>query len=96
MPANDRVKIDKAPKARGAKRPVKQVLDRLSAKMIAAIEDNAGLKPCCRKAKDHEVEFFETATQKPDIGPDMAVFTCACGARHTRFGVGGQAADNTL
>lgn len=70
-----------------SKRPVKGILDKLSAKHIASFGDNPHLKGCCADVMSHEVQFEKS---NPDLaGPDRAVFTCQCGCRHIRFMSGG-------
>jgi hypothetical protein len=72
----------------GNKRPVKEILDRVQAKHLVALEENDKLMACCRKSKDHHVEFFKT---NPNLeAADMAIYECNCGRRHYRVAVGGQ------
>lgn len=71
----------------GEKRKVRDVLDQISAKQLDALENNAALQPCCRNAKQHDVELFKTHDDAP--GPDLMVLTCSCGRRHFRMAGGG-------
>lgn len=71
-------------------RPKRRVRDDagMPAKYLRSMAENKGLKACCRKVDDMEVETLRTATQDRD-GPDQHVFTCAsCGRRHWRSAMG--------
>lgn len=88
-------RVTAAPLAVGNPRPVKDVLDRISAKMLLSLQ-NPKAKDCCGKPLEHQVQMFRTATQPEDLGPDMMVFTCGCGCRHIRMAGGGQGQSGEL
>lgn len=83
------------PQPVGAARPVGEVLDRISAKMLLSLQDGKK-KDCCGQPLEHQVQMFKTASQPDDLGPDMMVFTCACGCRHIRMAGGGQGQSGEL
>jgi hypothetical protein len=67
--------------------PVKKLFGLLPAKYIEALEQNQKISSCCRHPENHDIEAFKS---KPDEkAPDIYVFHCTCGRRHTRFCVGG-------
>jgi hypothetical protein len=74
----------------GAKKKVREVSHKISAKHLMKVKDNADLKPCCRKAEDHDVEFMKSASNETDQ-PDVMVMTCDCGCRHITIGSTGEA-----
>lgn len=74
----------------GAKKKLKDIAAKVSAKHLMKIKDNEDLKPCCRKAEDHDVEFFKTHSNETD-NPDLMVFTCSCGRNHYTLGSTGEA-----
>lgn len=74
----------------GAKQKVREVAHKVSAKHLMKIKDNAGLKVCCRKAEDHDIEFMKSAGNETD-NPDVMVMTCSCGRRHITIGSTGEA-----
>lgn len=81
-------RVTRAPKAVSHKRRVRDVIGNLSAKHLAALEDNPKLNDCCRKPKDHMVQLFKTHDDAP--GPDLMVLECGtCARKHYRLVVGG-------
>jgi hypothetical protein len=58
----------------------------MPAHYLAALEDNNNLRPCCRKAQDHQVEMVKTHADA--AGPDLIIFHCTCGRKHYRVAAG--------
>ncbi len=81
-------RVNHSPVITHNKRPVKDVLDRLPAKMLARFTEDPALDACCSDAMNHTVEFAKT---HPDAKhPDRATFECStCGKRHIRLAIGG-------
>lgn len=88
MPRSERVHLP--PASMGPKKKVRDVASKISAKHLMKVKDNKDLKPCCRKAEDHDVEFFKTHTNQTD-NPDLMVLTCSCGRNHYTLGSTGEA-----
>ena len=54
---------------------------------IEALEQNQLLAHCCRHPENHEIEALKS--HPDEKAPDIYIFHCHCGRRHTRFMVGG-------
>src|SRR3990167_925998 len=74
------------------KNKVRNVMDRIPAKVIDAFEGNPGLKPCCKNVRDHDIELFKTHEEL--VTPNMAIITCSCGRKHYRAAAGGVKVSN--
>ena len=56
-------------------------------KYIEALEQNQLISSCCRHPENHEIEAWKS--NENETSPDIYVFHCTCGRKHTRFIVGG-------
>ena len=66
---------------------VKRCPARLPTHYLETLEHNQKLASCCRHPENHEIEAFKSS---PDEKlPDIYVFHCTCGRKHSRFCVGG-------
>jgi hypothetical protein len=68
--------------------PVRQVRAVLPAKYLEALEQNQQIASCCRHPENHEVEALYSGPQAEGV-PDIYIFHCTCGRKHSRFCVGG-------
>lgn len=67
--------------------PVAKLIKLLPVKYMEALEQNQLIASCCRHPENHEIEAFKS---RPDEkAPDIYIFHCTCGRKHTRFCVGG-------
>lgn len=67
-------------------------------KFIEALEQNQKIAGCCRHPENHEIEAFYSCEEERWRGkdpqtdmpnpPDIYVFHCTCGRKHSRFCVG--------
>lgn len=55
-------------------------------KWFEGLEQNQLIASCCRHPENHEIEAHKS--HKEEKAPDIYIFTCTCGRRHTRFLVG--------
>jgi hypothetical protein len=59
-------------------------------KWITDLEQNQQIASCCRHPENHDIEAWYSSERDADLGiPDIYIFHCTCGRRHTRFCVGG-------
>lgn len=56
-------------------------------KYIEALEQNQLISSCCRHPENHDIEALKSHPDEPS--PDIYIFHCTCGKKHTRFIVGG-------
>lgn len=75
------------PKTACARYPVAKLGRIIPAKYIEALEQNQKIASCCRHPENHDIEAFYS--REGETAPDIYVFHCTCGKRHTRFCVGG-------
>lgn len=74
--------------------PAAKVWRLLPAKYIEALEHNQQISSCCRHPENHDVEALYSSDEDRAKGvPDIYVFHCTCGRRHTRFCLGSSEAD---
>jgi hypothetical protein len=60
----------------------------LPIKYLEALEHNQKISSCCRHPENHEIEARRS---HPDEGaPDIYIFHCTCGRKHSRFCVGAE------
>lgn len=59
-------------------------------KFMEYLEHNQKIATCCRHPVDHDIEARKSHPNEP--GPDIYIFHCTCGRKHTIFCVGGSAA----
>jgi hypothetical protein len=69
------------------RRPVAKLGNLIPIKYIEALEQNQLISSCCRHPENHDIEAFKSTPEEPI--PDIYVFHCTCGRKHTRFIVGG-------
>jgi hypothetical protein len=69
------------------RRPVAKLRKRIPIKYIEDLEHNQKISSCCRHPENHDIEAFKSKPEEP--GPDIYIFHCTCGRKHTRFVVGG-------
>lgn len=50
------------------------------------LEQNQLIRSCCRHPENHEIEARKSHPDEPV--PDIYVFHCTCGRKHTRFFIG--------
>ncbi len=67
--------------------PVAKLFGLLPVKYIEALEQNQKIASCCRHPENHDIEAFKS--RPGEDAPDIYVFHCTCGRKHTRFCVGG-------
>lgn len=67
--------------------PVAKLFDQIPAKYIEALEQNQKIASCCRHPENHDLEAFYS--KETETVPDIYIFHCTCGKKHTRFCVGG-------
>jgi hypothetical protein len=54
------------------------------------LEHNQKLASCCRDTSGHEIEAWYSTAEWAETGiPDIYIFHCSCGRKHSRFCVGG-------
>jgi len=71
------------------RRKVVEIRNRLPDKYITGLERNQLIASCCRHPEEHEVEAFYSCDDELDKRtPDIYIFHCTCGRRHTYFCVG--------
>lgn len=58
----------------------------LKSSHIEGMEHNQKIASCCRHPENHEVEAFKSHPEEQ--APDIYIFHCKCGKRHTFFCVG--------
>lgn len=78
--------------------PVAKLQNIIPLKYIEALEQNQLISSCCRHPENHEIEAFYSCEEErwrdknPDTDmpnpPDIYIFHCTCGRRHSRFCVG--------
>lgn len=51
-----------------------------------AMEHNQQIASCCRHPENHDIEAFKS--NENETAPDVYIFHCSCGNRHTRFCIG--------
>ncbi len=56
-------------------------------KYIEALEQNQQISSCCRHPENHEIEALKSKPE--EVQPDIYIFHCTCGRKHTRFITGG-------
>lgn len=62
----------------------------LPLKYFERLEHDQKIAHCCRHPENHEVEaWFSNAQDEANGTPDVYIFHCTCGKRHTYFCVGG-------
>jgi hypothetical protein len=54
---------------------------------IESLERNQKIPSCCRHPEDHDVEALKSHPGEKQ--PDIYIFHCTCGRKHTIFCVGG-------
>lgn len=70
--------------------PVAKLMNLIPLKYIEALEQNQQIASCCRHPEDHTlVAYFSCEEEAAKGVPDIYVFHCTCGKKHTRFCVGG-------
>jgi hypothetical protein len=70
--------------------PAAKLFSLLPIKYIEALEQNQKIASCCRHPENHEVEAFYSCEAEREKGtPDIYIFHCTCGKKHTRFCAGG-------
>lgn len=67
--------------------PASKVWTLLPAKYIEALEQNQKIASCCRHPENHEIEALKS--NENEAAPDIYIFHCTCGKKHTRFCCGG-------
>lgn len=67
--------------------PVKKLEGLIPVKFIECLEQNQLIKSCCRHPENHDIEAFKS--HPDEKAPDIYVFHCTCGRKHTRFCIGG-------
>ncbi len=67
--------------------PVARLIGTLPVKYLEALEQNQQIALCCRHPENHDIEGLKSSPLEPI--PDIYIFHCKCGRRHTRFCVGG-------
>lgn len=67
--------------------PVAKLGQLIPAKFIEALEQNQMISSCCRHPENHEIEAFKSKPE--ETAPDIYIFHCTCGRKHTRFCIGG-------
>lgn len=66
--------------------PVKRIAQHIPQKFYEHLEHNQKIASCCRHPENHEIEAKKSS---PNLkGPDIYIFHCTCGKRHTIFCVG--------
>lgn len=69
---------------------VAKVQRQLPVKYLEALEQNQLIPSCCRHPENHDIEALYSSDQDKEKGlPDIYVFHCTCGRKHTRLCVGG-------
>jgi len=61
--------------------------DLIPAKFFEALEHNQQIASCCRHPEEHDIEAFFSVAGEPV--PDIYIFHCTCGRKHSRFMCGG-------
>jgi hypothetical protein len=69
------------------RQPVNKLKHLFPPKYLEAMEHNQQIASCCRHPENHEVEAFKSKPEEK--APDIYVFHCTCGRKHTRFCLGG-------
>lgn len=70
--------------------PVAKLGHLIPATFLEALEHNQRIASCCRHPENHEVEaFYSSEADRAKGVPDIYVFHCTCGRKHSRFCVGG-------
>lgn len=54
---------------------------------IECLEHNQQISSCCRHPENHEIAAFKS--KETEEAPDIYIFYCPCGRKHTRFMCGG-------
>lgn len=67
--------------------PVAKLGQLIPTKYIEALEHNQMISSCCRHPENHDIEAFKSKPSEPM--PDIYIFHCTCGRKHTRFCIGG-------
>ena len=67
--------------------PVNKLFGLLPVKYIEALEQNQKIASCCRHPENHDIEAFYSSAK--ETVPDIYIFHCTCGKKHTRFCAGG-------
>lgn len=67
--------------------PVAKLGQLIPTKYIEALEQNQMISSCCRHPENHDIEAFKSKPEEP--APDIYIFHCTCGRKHTRFCIGG-------
>lgn len=78
--------------------PVAKWMHILPVKYLEAMEHNQQIASCCRHPENHDIEAFYSCEEErwrdkdPEKDmpnpPDLYVFHCKCGLKHTRLCVG--------
>jgi hypothetical protein len=55
-------------------------------RFFEAMEHNQKISSCCRHPENHEIEARKSHPDEP--APDIYIFHCPCGRKHTRFCLG--------
>lgn len=63
-----------------------RVWKQLPVHFIEALEQNQKLPSCCRHPENHDVEALKS--HAAEEAPDIYIFHCTCGRKHTRFMLG--------
>jgi len=78
--------------------PVAKLAHLIPLKYIEELEHNQQISSCCRHPENHEIEAFyssaeerwrdkDSAVDMPNP-PDIYIFHCTCGKKHSRFCIG--------
>lgn len=61
----------------------------LPLKYVESLQHNQQIATCCRHPENHEIEALYSSEEDKNKGhPDIYIFHCTCGKKHTRFCVG--------
>lgn len=67
--------------------PVRQLLELIPKRYLETLEQNQQIRSCCRHPEEHDIEAFKSKPE--ELAPDVYIFHCTCGRKHTRFCTGG-------
>lgn len=65
---------------------VSKLGDLIPLKYIEALEQNQLISSCCRHPENHDIEAGYSSPE--ETVPDIYIFHCTCGRKHTRLCVG--------